>query len=363
MWFAPPGAEPRDRYSFRRSNYFEQVGVEARTVRNAAGLIDMTPMAKFEVEGPDAEVWLDRLFANRLPTRTGGIRLCHMLTHRGTIAGEFTVVRLGVDRFYLIGSPRAEAQYADVLTRGLPAEGVSLRNVTQERGCLAVVGPKARDILQPLVGISLANEDFPWLSARTATVGLTSDVRLLRINFEGELGWELYHPIAFQRALFEALMEAGKPHGMALAGYRAIDALRLEKSYRNIWRDINGEYTVCESGLSRFIAFDKGDFIGREALLAKESRPPRRLVTLRVDARDDAEAMGNEALFSDGALVGRITSANHAHTLGFNIALAYVAAAHNAVGSELRLRILDKEATARVITDSPYDPRAERSRM
>jgi dimethylglycine dehydrogenase len=364
MWFAPPGVEARDRYSFRRSNYFEQVGVEARTVRNAAGLIDMTPMAKFEVEGPDAEAWLDRLLANRLSTRIGGIRLCHMLTRRGTIAGEFTVVRLGTDRFYLIASPRAETQYADVLTKRLPAKGVSLRNVTQERGCLAVVGPKARDILQPLIGISLGNEDFPWLSAHTATVGLASDVRLLRVNFEGELGWELYHPIAFQRGLFETLMEAGKPHGMALVGYRAIDALRLEKSYRNIWRDINGEYSAWEGGLDRFIALDKADFVGREALMRqKEAGPPRRLVTLRVDAPEDIEAMGNESLFSDGALVGRITSANHAHTLGLNIALAYVAAAHSAVGSELQLRILDKQTTASVIADSPYDPRAERSRM
>ena len=364
MWFAPPGVEVCDHYSFRRSNYFEQVGVEARTVRNAAGLIDMTPMAKFEVEGPGAEMWLDRLLANRLPTRTGDIRLCHMLTRRGTIIGEFTVVRLGTDRFYLIGSPRAEAQYADMLTKRLPADGVSLRSVTQERGCLTVVGPKARDILQPLVAISLANESFPWLSARSATVGLASDVRMLRINFEGELGWELYHPIAFQRTLFEALTEAGKPHGMALVGYRAIDALRLEKSYRNIWRDINGEYTAWESGLDRFVTLDKGDFVGREALMRqKEASPPRRLVTVRVDAPHEAEAMGNESLFSDGAMVGRITSANHAHTFGFNIALAYVAAAHSAVGSELRLRILDTQATASVIADSPYDPRAERSRM
>jgi len=159
-------------------------------------------------------------------------------------------------------------------------------------------------------------------------------------------------------------MEAGKPHGMALVGYRAIDALRLEKSYRNIWRDINGEYSAWEGGLDRFIALDKADFVGREALMRqKEAGPPRRLVTLRVDAPEDIEAMGNESLFSDGALVGRITSANHAHTLGLNIALAYVAAAHSAVGSELQLRILDKQTTASVIADSPYDPRAERSRM
>jgi dimethylglycine dehydrogenase len=365
MWFAPAGMEPRDQYSFRRSNYFDQVGVEARAIREAAGLIDMTPMAKFEVEGLGATAWLDRLLANRLPARAGSIRLCHMLTQRGTVAGEFTVVRLGGDRFYLIGSPRAETQYDDMLRKLLPADGgVRLRNATHERGCFTIVGPKARDILQPLVATALANEDFPWMTARSATVGLASDVRLLRINFEGELGWELYHPIAFQLPLLDALMEAGKRHGMTLVGYRAIDALRLEKSYRNIWRDINGEYTAWESGLDRFVALDKGDFVGREALLRQRAAgPSRRLVTLRVDAPDEAEAMGNESLHSDDALVGRITSANHAHSLGFNIALAYVAAANSTVGSELRLRILERDASARVIADSPYDPAGARSRM
>jgi dimethylglycine dehydrogenase len=365
MWFASTCTEARDRYSFRRSNYFAQVGVEAGKVRQAAGLIDMTPMAKFEVEGVGAETWLDRLLANRLPERSGGIRLCHMLTPRGTIAGEFTVVRLDINRFYLIGSPRAEYLYADLLSKSLPPDGdVRLRNVTQERGCFAVVGPKARDILQPLVRISLANDVFPWLTQRSTSVGLASDVRLLRINFEGELGWELYHPIAFQRALFESLMEAGGPHGMALVGYRAIDALRLEKSYRNIWRDINGEYTAWESGLDRFIALNKTDFVGREALLRQKSAgPSRRLVTLRIDAPEEAEAMGNETLFSGRTIVGRITSANHAHTLGFNIALAYVSTQHTTVGSELKLRIVDREANARVIADSPYDPDGARRRM
>jgi len=257
-----------------------------------------------------------------------------------------------------------------MLRKLLPSDGgVFLRNATQERGCFTIVGPKARAILQLLVPISLANEDFPWLTATCTTVGLASDVRLLRINFEGELGWELYHPIAFQMHLLEALLEAGGPHGLSLVGYRAIDALRLEKSYRNIWRDINGEYTAWESGLDRFIALDKGPFAGREALLQQQdANPCRRLVTLRVDPSDDpetarAEAMGNESLLAGDRLCGRITSANHAHTLGFNIALGYVAAAHASLGSELGLKILDREASAWVIADSPYDPVGTRSRM
>jgi dimethylglycine dehydrogenase len=364
VWFAPDGVEPRDRYSFRRSNYFPHVGNEVAAVREAAGLIDMTAMAKFEVEGERAVPWLDHLLANHLPSRPGGIRLCHMLTERGTVAGEFTVVRLGSARFYLIGSPRAEALYDDMLTKLLPEDrSVRLRNATLERGCFTVVGPRAREILQDMSGTSLANESFPWLTAQSSTVALAPDVRMLRINFEGELGWELYHPIAYQLHLFDAIMEAGRPHGLKLVGNRAIDALRLEKSYRNVWRDINGEHTALESGLDRFIALDKAEFVGQAAVLRqKETGISRRLVTLRIHPAGEAEAMGNEGLYSNGELVGRITSANHAHHLGFNIGLGYVAQRFAKAGTSLQLQILEDMARVEVIADSPHDPDGTRSR-
>ncbi len=347
VWFAPAGVEPRDRYSFRRSNYFPHVANEVVAVREAAGLIDMTAMAKFEVEGEGAERWLDHLLANRLPNRPGGIRLCHMLTERGTVAGEFTVVRLGSARFYLIGSPRAEALYDDMLMKLLSEDGsVRLRNATLERGCFTVVGPKAREILQGMSGTSLANESFPWLTARNSTVALAPDVRMLRINFEGELGWELYHPIAYQLHLFDAIMEAGRPHGLKLVGNR-----------------INGEHTALESGLDRFIAPEKAEFVGRAAVLRqKETGISRRLVTLRIHPEGEAEAMGNEGLYSNGELVGRITSANHAHHLGFNIGLGYVAQRLAKPGTSLQLHILEDMARAEVIADSPYDPDGTRSR-
>jgi dimethylglycine dehydrogenase len=364
VWFAPDGVKPRDRYSFRRSNYFPHVGNEVAAVREAAGLIDMTAMAKFEVEGERAVPWLDHLLANHLPSRPGGIRLCHMLTERGTVAGEFTVVRLGAARFYLIGSPRAEALYDDMLTKLLPEDrSVRLRNATLERGCFTVVGPRAREILQDMSGTSLANESFPWLTAQSSTVALAPDVRMLRINFEGELGWELYHPIAYQLHLFDAIMEAGRPHGLKLVGNRAIDALRLEKSYRNVWRDINGEHTALESGLDRFIALDKAEFVGQAAVLRqKETGISRRLVTLRIHPAGEAEAMGNEGLYSNGELVGRITSANHAHHLGFNIGLGYVAQRFAKAGTSLQLQILEDMARVEVIADSPHDPDGTRSR-
>jgi dimethylglycine dehydrogenase len=365
VWYAPSGVEPRDEYGYRRTPYFEHVGNEARAVRSSAGLLEMTPMAKFDVEGPGAERWLDRLLANRLPKKAGAIRLCHLLTRRGTVKCEFTVVRLAADKFYLISSPRAETLNFDVLSGLLPDDGgVRLRNATLERGCFAVVGPKARDILQQMASVDLSNESFPWLTAQAATVGLASDVRMLRIDFEGELGWELYHPISYQRHLFDTIMEAGKPHGLKLVGNRAIDSLRLEKSYANIWRDLNGEYTAWESSLDRFIALNKGDFVGRDALIRqKEKGIERRLVTLKIETSDGPEALGNECVYRDGELVGRVTSANHAHHLGFNIALAYVPLALCEPGSKLQVPVLNEMMPAEVLENPPYDPAGRRSRM
>jgi dimethylglycine dehydrogenase len=364
VWFAPAGVEPRDVYSFRTSNFYPHVAAEARSVREHAGLIDMTPMAKFEVEGPDATAWLDRILANHLP-RKGGIRLAHLLSERGGVTAEFTVVRLDEDHFYLISSPRAEMLNFDQLMQLLPEDsGVRVRNATMERGCLTVVGPKARQILAPISSVDLSNERFPWLTAQTAVVGMAPDVRMLRIDFEGELGWELYHPIAFQQHLLESILTAGKEHGIHLIGYRAIESLRLEKSYPRLWRELNGEYSAWEAGLDRFIALEKGNFLGREALLwQKDKGVPRRLVTLQIQTPEGMEALGNEAVYHDGKLVGRVTSAGHAHFLGFNIALAIVASAAAHPGTQLGVAVFNQKVPALVIPNSPYDPTGERGRM
>jgi dimethylglycine dehydrogenase len=197
-WFAPEGVEPKDDYSFRRTRCAAWTGEEARAVRSGVGLVEMSMMGKLEVEGPGAAAWLDRILANRLP-KPGRIALCHLLTERGGVLSELVVSRPADDLFYLVVSPRAERHDFDVLSRLLPADGtVRLRNATMERGGFAVVGPRARELLQPLVEADLGNQAFPWLSVRSAPMGFSPDVRLLRVNYEGELGWELYHPIADQ---------------------------------------------------------------------------------------------------------------------------------------------------------------------
>ncbi|MDH3667511.1 MAG: FAD-dependent oxidoreductase [Paracoccaceae bacterium] len=363
LWFAPEGVEPRDIWSYRRFNSLPHVATECEAVRTAAGLIEMTSMAKFEVSGPGAEPWLNRILANRMPRRTGGMALAHLLTHAGGVRAEFTVTRLAEDLFYLVATPRGECHDFDVLTKALPEDGsVSLRNVTIERGCFTVVGPNARQILQPLVDGDLSNEAFRWLSAQTLTVGLASDVRMLRVNYEGELGWELYFPAPYALHLYEEITRGGRDHGLKLVGNRAIESLRLEKSYRAMYRDLNIEHTALESGLDRFLDFDK-EFTGRAALEAQKARGlTRRMATLQVETVD-ADAYMNEAVYRDGELIGRVTSGATSHHVGGCLSMAYLDVAHAEPGTALEVAVLERRLPAKVIADQPYDPLNERPRM
>ena len=367
LWFAPEGEEPRDIWSYRKFNSMPHVGAECRAVRESAGLIEMTPMAKFEVSGPGAEGWLNRILANRMPKKTGGVILAHLLTHKGAVRCEFTVTRLGDEHFYLVATPRGERHDFDVLEKALPDDGsVRIVNVTLERGGLTLVGPRARDILENLVDGDISNDAFPWMTAQSLTVGLASDVRMMRINYEGELGWELYHPIAYNLHLYDEITRAGEKldveHGLKHCGYRAIESLRLEKSYRAIYRDLDLEHTALEAGLDRFIKWDKGDFIGRSALEAqREKGLEKKLVTLQVETVD-ADAWMNEAVYQDGRLVGRITSGATSHNIGQCLSMAYVQIDCAAPGTELEVQVLERRLPARVIPDSPYDPDNERPR-
>ena len=218
-------------------------------------------------------------------------------------------------------------------------------------------------MLQGLTEIDLSNEAFPWFGVKTGTVGLASDVRMLRVNYEGELGWELYHPLPYQRQLLQAILAAGEPHGLRLIGYQALESLRLEKSYRAMYRDMNPELTAWESSLDRFVRLDKGDFIGRDALLRqKQDGVTNRSVTIAIDV-DGASSLIHEGVYHEGRLVGRITSGGYAYTLGHDVAFALLPAELGQPGTELEVPILGEMRKARVIADSPYDPEALRGRM
>ncbi|MBV9589193.1 MAG: GcvT family protein [Hyphomicrobiales bacterium] len=362
-WFAPEGVERKDRHSYRRSNSFEHVREECRAVRERVGIYDLTPAAKYELSGRGAAAWLDRLLATRLPDRPGKIGLGYVATPAGGALCEFTITRLDEDRFYLVGPTIVERHDFDVLTKALPRDGsVNLRNVTAALGAFAVVGPKARDLLASLSDADLSKAAFPWWSARTITVGLASDILALRVNYVGELGWELHHPLNLQNHILEALLEKGETHGLAFVGSRAIDALRMEKSYPAFWRELTREHTLVESGLSRFIDARKPRFVGRERLLEQLAQGvSRRLVLLRM-ASGEANPYQHETVYHEGNPIGRITSTAHAHCLGDCLAQAYVLTEHAAQGIDVEVAVLGERRPARIVPPSPWDPQSARPR-
>ncbi len=358
LWFARAGEEARDDYSFRRGNWFDAVGEECRAVRSAVGVLDQTSFAKFMVSGPASEAFLDGLCANRLPAEAR-IALTQMLTPNGGIECDLTVSQLRPERYYVVSAAATETHDLAWIEQRLPDDGsIRVDNMTEQYGVLTLAGPRSRELLQRLTSADLSREAFPFFHVRHIQVaGL--DVIALRISYVGELGYELHHPLELQRELYDRLWEGGADLGLVDFGYRALESLRLEKGYRLWGADMSADYTPLEAGLERFVAFDKGDFIGRKALLERE--PRIRLVTLVVDA-DDADAHGYEPVYIDGELETYVMAGGYGHTVGKSIALAYLPLEHAAEGTEAEIEILGERRAARVVPDALVDPTGERLR-
>jgi dimethylglycine dehydrogenase len=351
-----PGEKPREKWSFRRSNYFQFVGDECRNVHENVGLMDMSAFAKCEVSGPGAEGWLSSILTNRVPKAIGRVTLSYLLTARGGVRAEFTLTRIGPERFYLISAGALETHDFDTLERLLPADNsVRIDKVTTQRGVLVLAGPRSREVLAKVADIDVSNKAFPWLTARRLSIKAAA-VIAMRVNFVGELGYELHHPIEMQNAIFDALMDAGAPFGIKPFGIRAMDSLRLEKSYKLVGRELSIEYAALESDLQRFVDFDKGPFLGRDALVAwRDKGFANKLVMLEVQGVTDADARGSEPVMKNGGMIGRTTSGGYGWRIGKSLALAMVKPEFSNVGDEVEVRILGEMRRAIVIPDSPYD--------
>ena len=356
-WFATDGMAQEDHWSFRRSRWFEAIRKEALHVHRAVGLLDMTPFAKCRISGPGATAFLDYLFANRLPIRTGGIRLCHTLNRNGGVHSEFTVTREADDSYYLVSAAAWQRLDHDYLNKFMPADAsVRYQRLTDSIGVFVLAGPLARKLLGRVCEADFSNGAFPFLTARQVEMA-GIPVHALRVNYVGELGWELHHPIDRQNELFDALFTAGADLPLQPFGIRAMDSLRLEKSYRMVGTELSIEYSAYESAMDRFIFPDKGDFLGREALLAGRARGLNyRLVTLEVHDADDADALGNNALTRNGELVGRATSGGFGFRVDKSLALGMVEPRYAQTGTEMEIDILNKNYRAVVIPESPFDP-------
>ena len=258
-----------EKNSFRRSNYFDFVGQECRHVTSKVGVLDMSAFAKCTVTGRGSEAWLNSILANTVPVTVGRIGLCHMLSKNGGVRAEFTVYKRAKNSYYLVFAGANERHDWDYLTKLAPEDGsVNLQKITTQMGVLVLAGPRARDVLQKLTDSDLSNDSFKWLTGKSINVGY-AQAEALRVNFVGELGWELHHPIEMQNYIFDELMKAGAEFDIKPFGIRAMDSMRLEKSYRLIPREMSIEYAALESGLDRFVKLDKEcDFVGKQALQA-----------------------------------------------------------------------------------------------
>ncbi|NNE74845.1 MAG: GcvT family protein [Acidimicrobiales bacterium] len=324
-WFAPSPSEARYSYTYRRQNWFDHAAAEHRATREAVALFDQTSFSKFEVAGRDAASALNRICANDVDVDPGTTVYGPWLNERGGIEADLTVTRLAEDRFLVVTSVATQTRDFDWLTRHLPADAnVVATDVTSAYAVLGLMGPNSRAVLQQVTDADLSAGAFPFGAARRIDLGY-AHAWALRLTYVGELGWELYIPTELAVHAFDALAEAGTGHGLELAGYHAMNGLRLEKAYRHWGHDITDEDTPIEAGLTFTCAFDKPrGFIGRDAVLAQqEAGVERRLVQFKLD---DPEPLlyHDEPIWRDGELVGHTTSGMYGHTVGAALGMGYV---------------------------------------
>lgn len=361
LWFAPSPAEAQETPTFRRSNAFPYVAEEVRAVREAVGMIEIANYAKHQVKGPGAEAFLDRVLANRLP-KVGRLTLTPMLTAKGKLYGDLTVARLDAETFWLFGSGAAQNMHRCWFERHLPQTGVIYNNTSDALHGLAIAGPLSRDLLQRVTREDVSSSGLRFRDIRHMVVGGVPAI-VARVSFSGELGYEIYVAPHFQVALYEALSEAGADPALRVYGGRALMSMRLEKNW-GVWTlDFRPDFTVAESGLDAYVAFDKpAEFIGREAALAERERgPSKRLVTLVVDTKD-VDCVSDEPIFDGRECVGYVTSGGYGHTVGRSLAMGYVPTPLAADGTKLRVELLGEFYDAVVTAQPLYDPDGVRMR-
>ncbi|BCG87511.1 dimethylglycine dehydrogenase [Mesorhizobium sp. 113-3-9] len=357
-YFAPMGF--RENTTLKRSNAFDIVGDEALQVRRAAGLVDISAYSRYAVSGPSAEAWLDRLLACKLP-KAGQARLAPMLGPDGRLKGDLTAINWGGGDYWLMGSYYLR-EFHMRWFESQAGEGVAVTDISDATGGFLLTGPNARKILERTTHQDVSAAALPFMACGAFDIGMVR-ARVARLSIAGELGFEISCPVTMHATLRDTLLAAGEDLGLAEIGYYALNALRLEKSF-GIWsREFTQGYTPGQTGLNRFIAFDKGDFVGREAALKeRQAGTSQRIVTLEIDALD-ADASGFEPVWRDDRRVGFVTSGGFGYTIGKSVALALVDDDFAEEGTALSVHIVGVERPARIIAASPYDPSGKAMRQ
>ncbi len=354
LWFAPQGTPAVENVTFRRSNAHPHVGDECRAVRECLGMTEISNYGKITVEGARAAEFLNHVMAGRIPP-VGKLALSPMLDEGGRLIGDFTLGRYAEDKFLLVCSLAAVDYYLRWLERHLPKDGVVCRGASMDYPGLSIAGPRARELLQKLVGDDVSNPALPFLSFRKMDIGMIPAL-VGRVSFTGELGYEIWVRPEYLRGLHTLLIEAGEPLGLKEFGLRALLSLRLEKSFGTWFREYRPIYGPYEAGLGRFVALDKNDFIGRAAAAeAKASGGKLRLCTFAVDA-DDADAIGDEPIWRDDKVIGWVTSGGYGHCTDKSLAMGYIGKAHAAHEDGFEIEIIGERRPAVRLKAPAYDP-------
>jgi len=357
-WFAKKGT--KEEYSFERTNAFTYVQKECENVQNNVGVLDLSTFAKYEISGKDSETFLERLCANRIPKKEGSIILTHMLNSKGRIQSELTITRLSNNIFYVLSSTASEIRDFDWFNKHLhKGENVNIKNVTKDYGVLVLVGPKSRKVLSQLTSQNLNNNDFPWLKGKEISINKIP-VRALRVNYVGELGWELHHPMDKMETLYDSIYEVGKKEKIINFGTYAVNSLRMEKAYRGWGTELTGEISLVEAGMDRFFNLEKkNNFFGAKALQSKiQSGVDIKIVYLEVDV-DKADARGNEPVYHKNKIVGVVTSGGYGFRTKKSLAFAYVKS-DLASGENLEIEIQGQKRKTKILDKVVYDPDNEK---
>ena len=351
-WFAKNGVEQRDYYSFKRNEVHDVVGAECRAVRESVGIMDISAFTKVAVSGAGAEDLLNRLVANKLPKKVGGIALTHMLNRAGRIELETTVVKLDEGRYYLVCAAFFEQRLVDHLNHNRDGEEVSVKILSADWSALAINGPQARAVMAACTDADLSNAGFPWLKAKEIEV---AGVKLwaFRMSYSGELGWELHIPSDGALAVYDALWTAGEAHGIQDYGSFAMNSLRMEKAFKGAG-ELTNEVTLAEADVLRF-ARNENDYIGKHKTLNTDDM---RWVCAYLEIEPDGveDGHGGEPIIVDGKVMGSTASVAYGHTVGKILAFAYVRPEVNVAGKEVSVLIAGEPRAARILGDAAYDP-------
>ena len=361
-FFAPGKDDARLDYAWGRQNWFPYAAAEHKATRDAVTITDLTSFSKFMMEGPDAESVLQRLCANDVAVPRGTTVYTGLLNARGTYESDLTIARLGPERFLLVTGTAQTTRDADWIARNTPKGAAArLTDVSEAYAVIAVMGPRARDLLSRVTKAALDNAAFPFGAIREIGIG-DATVLASRRTYVGELGWELYVPAEHAGGVYDALMAAGRDLGVRNCGYYAIESLRLEKGYRAWGRELTPDYNPYEAGLGFAVKLDKGDFIGRDALLAAKAKPPaRRLLSFVATSPDTPIAHGGELILRNGEPAGEVTSAAYGHSVGGIVALGYVAAGGVRIddtwlSARFEIDIAGERVPVRASLKALYDP-------